>query len=257
VAIAPVVAARRRGRPGDRDRSRCSDPGRRSRGLAPAFGRSGGWALPTSVPLPRLPPGEPLGSSNGKRGRGRTMRAPCTWASTSRPTPMSPRIRGRLRHIVIPVTVAAILAAVLSPLVGYLERRRVSCAAGSVLVFVLNVVLGLAFGVLILTGISSQSGSLTGHLQDASDEIQGLARGPGRQCAHRPERQGRCELVCQRRLPRAHRRPRDRHQRARVAGGVPRFHRAQPLLPGQGRATDQGLGRAPSRRSRSRGEHDR
>jgi hypothetical protein len=98
VAIAPVVAARRRGRPGDRDRSRCSDPGRRSRGLAPAFGRSGGWALPTSVPLPRLPPGEPLGSSNGKRGRGRTMRAPCTWASTSRPTPMSPRIRGRLRH---------------------------------------------------------------------------------------------------------------------------------------------------------------
>jgi predicted PurR-regulated permease PerM len=75
--------------------------------------------------------------------------------------------------IVIPVTVAAILAAVLSPLVGWLERRRVPRAAGAVLVFVLILVLGVAFGVLVLGGISSESGSLTGHLQEAADEIQG------------------------------------------------------------------------------------
>jgi predicted PurR-regulated permease PerM len=71
------------------------------------------------------------------------------------------------------VTVAAILAAVLSPLVGWLERRRVPRAAGAVLVFVLILVLGVAFGVLVLGGISSESGSLTGHLQEAADEIQG------------------------------------------------------------------------------------
>jgi putative heme transporter len=75
--------------------------------------------------------------------------------------------------IVIPVTVAAILAAVLSPLVGWLEHRRVPRAAGAVLVFVLILVLGVAFGVLVLGGISSESGSLTGHLRDAADEIQG------------------------------------------------------------------------------------
>lgn len=75
--------------------------------------------------------------------------------------------------IVIPVTVAAILAAVLSPLVGYLERRRVPRAAGSVLVFLLILALAVGFGLLILSGISSESGSLSGHLRDAADKIQG------------------------------------------------------------------------------------
>jgi putative heme transporter len=75
--------------------------------------------------------------------------------------------------IVLPVTVAGILAAVLAPLVGYLERRRVPRAAGSVLVFVLILVLGMAFGVLVLNSITSESGTLTGHLQDAAEQIQG------------------------------------------------------------------------------------
>jgi putative heme transporter len=75
--------------------------------------------------------------------------------------------------IVLPVAVAGILAAVLSPLVGYLERRRVPRAVGSVLVFVLILVLGIAFGVLVLNSITAESGSLTGQLQDAADQIQG------------------------------------------------------------------------------------
>jgi hypothetical protein len=130
-------------------------------------------------------------------------------------------------------------------------------AARSVLVFMLIVVLGLAFGVLILTGISSQSGSLTGHLQDAADEIQGWLEDLGvnahtaqsaKDDAGSSVSDGFSALIDGLETG---------NQRARVAGGVPRFHRAQPLLPGQGRATDQGLGRAPSRRSRGRGEHDR
>jgi predicted PurR-regulated permease PerM len=75
--------------------------------------------------------------------------------------------------IVIPVVVAGIVAAVLSPLVDYLERRRVPRAAATLLVFVLILVLGVLFGVLVLKGITSESGSLTGHLQDAAGKMQG------------------------------------------------------------------------------------
>jgi predicted PurR-regulated permease PerM len=75
--------------------------------------------------------------------------------------------------IVIPVAVAAILAAVLSPLVGYLEERRVPRALATVLVFLLILGLGGAFGVVVLNGITSESANLSGHLRDAADEVQG------------------------------------------------------------------------------------
>ena len=75
--------------------------------------------------------------------------------------------------IVIPVVTAAILAAVLSPVVGYLERRRVPRGAGTAIVFLLIIVLGALVTVLILAGVSSQSGDLTSDLQKGADKIQG------------------------------------------------------------------------------------
>jgi len=153
--------------------------------------------------------------------------------------------------IVIPVTVAAILAAVLSPLVGYLERRRVSRAAGSVLVFVLVLVLGLAFGVLVLNGITSQSGSLTGHLQDAADEIQGWLENLGVNADTAESAKDDASSSVSGGFHGTHRRPRDRHQRARVHSGVPRLHRAQPLLPTQGRTPGSGLGESATSASPS------
>ena len=75
--------------------------------------------------------------------------------------------------IVVPVITAAILAAVLSPVVGYLERRGVPRLLGTGLVFLAVIVLGAAVLVLILAGIAKEAGSLTSNLKDAADRIQG------------------------------------------------------------------------------------
>jgi putative heme transporter len=75
--------------------------------------------------------------------------------------------------IVLPVITAAIVAAVVSPLVDYLERRRVPRAAGAAIVFVLVLALGLLLTVMILGGITSQAGDLTNHLQEAAHKMKG------------------------------------------------------------------------------------
>jgi predicted PurR-regulated permease PerM len=74
--------------------------------------------------------------------------------------------------IVIPVVTAGILAAVLSPVVGYLERRGVPRLVGTGLVFVAVIVVGAAVVVLIMAGVAKEAGSLTSNLKDAADKIQ-------------------------------------------------------------------------------------
>lgn len=75
--------------------------------------------------------------------------------------------------IVIPVVVAAVLAAVLSPVVRFLERHRIPRGAGAALVFAGLLLLGAAFVVMIIGGVSSQSSDLTSKLQQGADRIQG------------------------------------------------------------------------------------
>ena len=75
--------------------------------------------------------------------------------------------------IVVPVITAGILAAVLSPVVGYLERRGVRRGIGTGLVFLAVIVVGAAVTVLILSGVSGEAGSLTSDLKDAANKIQG------------------------------------------------------------------------------------
>jgi predicted PurR-regulated permease PerM len=74
--------------------------------------------------------------------------------------------------IVLPVITAGILAAVLSPLVGYLERHHVRRGAGTAIVFVLVVVAGAAVTVTVIGGIAGESGGINSHLQGAVDRIQ-------------------------------------------------------------------------------------
>jgi putative heme transporter len=75
--------------------------------------------------------------------------------------------------IVIPVITAAILAAVLSPVVGWLEQRGVSRLLGTGLVFLAVIVVGAAMFVVITAGVTSETGSLTSKLKDAAEKIQG------------------------------------------------------------------------------------
>ena len=75
--------------------------------------------------------------------------------------------------IVIPVLTAAIVAAVASPLVRWLERHRIPRFLGAVSIFLLIVLIAVATVLLSVGGVVSQSGSITGHLSDAADTVAG------------------------------------------------------------------------------------
>jgi putative heme transporter len=74
--------------------------------------------------------------------------------------------------IFVPVVVASILAAVLSPVVRLLERHRVPRLAGTAIVFVGVILAGAAIVVMIVAGIASQGSDLTGRLQQAAGKLQ-------------------------------------------------------------------------------------
>src|SRR6185312_1027296 len=69
--------------------------------------------------------------------------------------------------IVMPVLTAAIMAAVMSPLIGVLQRRRVPRGAAAALVLLGVVVAVVVLGVVIFAGISSEAGALTDDLRKA------------------------------------------------------------------------------------------
>jgi predicted PurR-regulated permease PerM len=73
--------------------------------------------------------------------------------------------------IVIPVITATLIAAVASPLVAGLQRRGFPRAGGAALILLMIVLLGVALGVLVLAGITSQSGDISSHLNGAADKL--------------------------------------------------------------------------------------
>jgi putative heme transporter len=81
--------------------------------------------------------------------------------------------------IVTPVITAAVVAAVGSPVVGWLSRHRVPRAAGAVLVLLAIVALGVLVFVLVVGGIASQTSDLSGHLSDAKNTIEGWLKDLG------------------------------------------------------------------------------
>jgi putative heme transporter len=80
--------------------------------------------------------------------------------------------------IAIPVITATILAAVLSPLVAAVARHMPRGAAAAI-VFVALLLIGVAVGVLVLTGIVSQAQALQGNLHGAVDKMQGWLQDAG------------------------------------------------------------------------------
>ena len=75
--------------------------------------------------------------------------------------------------IVLPVIAAAIIAAVLSPVMGWLERHGVGRGLGTVCLLLGVIVLGVLVFVAVMAGISSKADELTANLQGAADEIEG------------------------------------------------------------------------------------
>jgi predicted PurR-regulated permease PerM len=81
--------------------------------------------------------------------------------------------------IVVPVIVAAIVAAVASPLVGWMNRHRIPRALGTAIVLLVIVAVGTGVTLLIVLGITGQASGIGGHLSDAKDTIAGWLRDLG------------------------------------------------------------------------------
>jgi predicted PurR-regulated permease PerM len=81
--------------------------------------------------------------------------------------------------IVIPVITAGIIASVASPVVDWLKRRGIPRGAGAALVFLAIIVIAALIGLMVLTGIASQSDSLSERLQAGAQKIESWAKDLG------------------------------------------------------------------------------
>ena len=75
--------------------------------------------------------------------------------------------------IVLPVLAAGIVAAVASPLVEWLSRHGVSRGIGSALLMVALIALGVGVALVVVGGITGETGDVTARLTDAKDTIAG------------------------------------------------------------------------------------
>jgi putative heme transporter len=81
--------------------------------------------------------------------------------------------------IVVPVIAAGVIASVASPLVGWLQRHHVPRPAGAILLLVAMVLLGALVVFIVLAGITSQVDSISSHLDDAKNTIEGWLKDLG------------------------------------------------------------------------------
>jgi predicted PurR-regulated permease PerM len=82
-------------------------------------------------------------------------------------------IVGLTQVIVAPVIAAGVVASVASPLVALLARHRVPRPLGAVIVLLLVVAAGIGMLVLVITGITGQSGDIGSQLDSAKATIAG------------------------------------------------------------------------------------
>lgn len=80
---------------------------------------------------------------------------------------------GLTSSITVPVILGLVIAAVASPVVDALERRRVPRVAGSGIVLLGVVAIGVLIAVLVFAGLDSESSSINAALNDAMRKIQG------------------------------------------------------------------------------------
>jgi putative heme transporter len=81
--------------------------------------------------------------------------------------------------IVVPVVTASIIAAVLSPLVAFLERHRLPRLAATAIVFLAVIVTALLVIWLVVGGITSQAGALEQALKNGASKLQSTVQDLG------------------------------------------------------------------------------
>jgi predicted PurR-regulated permease PerM len=86
---------------------------------------------------------------------------------------------GLTSSITVPVILGLIIAAVASPVVTSLQRRRVPRFAGALLVLLGVVVIGIVIAMLVFGGLASQSEQINAALNEAVDKIQSWMKDVG------------------------------------------------------------------------------
>jgi putative heme transporter len=81
--------------------------------------------------------------------------------------------------IVVPVITAAVVAAVASPLVAWMNRRGLPRVLGAILVFLGIAAVGVGLFVMVITGITTETSSIEGQLSDAKDTLAGWLEDAG------------------------------------------------------------------------------
>ena len=81
--------------------------------------------------------------------------------------------------IVLPLITAGLVAAVAAPLVRWLQNHHVPRGLGAVLLLVSIVALGAGVVLVVLAGITSQSGDISSHLTEAKNTLEGWLKDVG------------------------------------------------------------------------------
>ena len=157
--------------------------------------------------------------------------------------------------IVTPVIAAAVVAAVASPLVRWLHDRGLPRAAGAALLMLGVVVLGALVVIVVVGGITSQSGDLGGHLSDAKNTLEGWLKDLGvdpskAKDATKDASSSSTSAVKALLDGLGH-----RHQDALLARLLSLSDGPEPVLPAQGRPDDPGMGGATHGRAATGGAY--
>src|SRR3954462_10425047 len=80
-------------------------------------------------------------------------------------------VLGLTSSIFVPVVTATMIAAVVAPVVAWMQSKGIPRGAAAGLMLVVIVVVGAALGLLVLGGVTGQSADIKTHLQDATDKL--------------------------------------------------------------------------------------
>jgi predicted PurR-regulated permease PerM len=86
---------------------------------------------------------------------------------------------GHAATIVMPVAAAFIVAVVASPVVGLLQRHRFPRAAAAFVVLLVLIAVGVVVALLVIGGITAQSGTISSEANAAADKVQSWVKSTG------------------------------------------------------------------------------
>ena len=140
--------------------------------------------------------------------------------------------------IVMPVITAAVVAAVASPVIAWLQRRGLPRGLAAALMMVAAIALGIGMVLLIVGGITNETSGLSGQLNDAKNTIEGWLKDLGIDPSTAKNAKDSASSSSTAAVGTLLNGVVQGLEDAVLPGLLPRPDRAEPVLPAQGRAPD-------------------